>query len=425
MFRYNITSEFLGVTLSARLAFSKRSWPFVEAVAIPWLVCSGQRCMSRLSFLGTHRRSMSAYYRFLSDGKWRLEVLFRSLFDLIVRTFHVESLTLVLDDTLCPKWGQKIFGTGRFFDHVRRPRPGFIWGHDWVVLAVVVRIGSVGVAALPFWVSLYRQKESCERGQFQTRHQLATFVLERVRSWFPGRIRLVADGAYTNQSLVVPAMTQGITVISRLRSDAKLRKLAPKRSAKSQRGRKPMLGAWLAKPPSLARERSKFTKHGVEIYGKKVQLNLREVVAWWPPLKCAIKLVITRDPRGKRRNAYLMTTDLGMSAIEVVETFAQRWSIEQLFSVAKNQLGLDSAEVRKERSVLRHAALCMALATWTEVWAKRFRPSLQARSFATKLSALRAETIAQTIFTSGPRRKGSRRYAKGLAALFSTATRAA
>jgi hypothetical protein len=32
-------------------------------------------------------------------------VLFRCLFELIVRTFGIRELMLVLDDTLCPKWG--------------------------------------------------------------------------------------------------------------------------------------------------------------------------------------------------------------------------------------------------------------------------------------------------------------------------------
>jgi len=109
----------------------------------------------------------------------------------------------------------------------------------------------------------------------------------------------------------------------------------------------------------------------------------------------------------------------------VVEAFAHRWTIEQMFSVAKNQLGFDSAEVRKERSVLRHAALALAMITWVEVWARRFRRPLSARPFAAKLAAAREEAVMQTIFASGPRRQGSREIAGALATLFSAATRAA
>lgn len=148
-------------------------------------------------------------------------------------------------------------------------------------------------------------------------------------------------------------------------------------------------------------------------------------MAWWPPLACEVKVVITRDPRRPKRVADLVTTDLGMTAVEVVEAFARRWTIEQMFSVAKNQLGFDSAEVRKERSVRRHAALCLARVTFVEVWAYGFKAHLRARPFSAKLTALREETVEQALFAYAPRRKGLREMAGTLAELFSTATRAA
>ena len=424
MIRYTLSSSFLGVALSAKVAFSKRSWPYLAATAVPWLLCAGQRCITRLAALGSHPRSLSAYYRFLSEGKWRMGLLFRSLFDLIVSTFAVTKLTLVLDDTLSPKWGRGIFGTGSFFDHAARPRPGYIWGHNWVALAVVVQIGTVWVA-LPFWVALYRPAKTCRKEEFRTRHQLAAQALQAVRSWFSGQIMLLADGAYANASLVGPARQLSISVVSRIRSDARLREVEPRPQPASKRGRKPRHGPWLPTLKTLAGQGRAFVTRTVSIYGKTVTLRLREVVAWWPALECVVKVVITRDPERKERVAYLVSTDLTMTAQEVVEAFARRWTIEQLFSVAKNQMGLDSAEVRTERSVVRHAALTMAMVTWVEVWASRCGGKVAGRSFSAKLTAARRETLTQTIFASGPRRKGSRRIACTLAELFITATRAA
>ncbi len=113
----------------------------------------------------------------------------RALFELIVREFRVIRLCLVLDDTLCPKWGRKIFGAGSFFDHVKRPRAGYIWGHNWVVLAVVVQMGDFCWVALPFWIALYRPKKSCPVKKFRTRHQLAVEALKVIREHFPGEHR--------------------------------------------------------------------------------------------------------------------------------------------------------------------------------------------------------------------------------------------
>jgi len=420
--RVNVTPDLLEITLNARAAFSKRSWPFVLATAVPWLLCAGQRSIRRLAAMGDLRRSTSAYYRFLSDGKWRLHLLFSSLFQLIVRTFGFQELTLVLDDTLCPKWGRKIYGTSSYFDHVHRPRPGFIWGHNWVVLAVVVRAGKKAFVALPFWIGLYRSKDRCPLEQFRTRHQMAIGALTLVRALFSGPIRLLADGAYANDSLVSPLSVLDIDLVSRLRADAALRAPNPPRRAKHRRGRAPTHGGRLGKLSSLARSRTVFRLQRVMIYGKSVELLLREFEAYWPALKRVIKVVITQDPKRPKRRAYLFGTNRRLSALEIVESFAQRWTIEQLFAVAKNQMGLDTAEVRKERSVLRHANLCMALITWTEVWAYRVHPLTWARSFAQKLASLRAETVTSTVFASGPRARGSRRIARGIGDLFTSAT---
>ena len=93
--------------------------------------------------------------------------------------------------------------------------------------------------------------------------------------------------------------------------------------------------------------------------------------------------------------------------------------------MAKNPLGFDSAEARKERSVRRHAASASAMITWVEVWTRMLRLLLSAQPFAAKLAAVQEEAVMETIFASGPRCKGSRRIAGDLAQLISTAPRAA
>ena len=120
-----------------------------------------------------------------------------------------------------------------------------------------------------------------------------------------------------------------------------------------------------------------------------------------------------------------MTTDLDLSPVQVVEWFSRRWPVEQLFSVAKTQLGFDSAEVRTERAVTRHAALTLALVTWVEVWWHQIHPRARARTFAHKLGALREAAVRDMVFASGPRTRRSRRNSGTIGSLFRVATAAA
>src|SRR5947209_2044088 len=54
-------------------------------------------------------------------------------------------LEVALDDTLCRKRGLTVYGTGMHHDPLisSRAKPLVSWGHDWVVLCLVLRC--------PFW----------------------------------------------------------------------------------------------------------------------------------------------------------------------------------------------------------------------------------------------------------------------------------
>lgn len=417
MFRYHSTSDFAEITLSCRMAFSKRSWPYLIASAIPWLVLSGQRSVRRLSARAAHLRHESSYYRFFSRFKFRTELFFKCLFDLIVQTFALREILIVVDDTLCPKWGKHIFGTACFFDHVRRPRPGFLWGHNWIVLAVVVSLGDVPVA-LPFWIALYRPQKICSREEFRTRLQIVAQVLEIVRSWTSLPVALVADGAYNNKSLLGPLAKLSIPLVSRLRLDAVLRKDLPAHPRR-KRGRKPKYGPRFPRLQAIARSARGWCLETAHIYSSSVSLKIKSFDAWWPKAGIKIRVVITRDPKGKRNPCFLASTDLTLTPIQIVERFAHRWPIEQLFSDVKLQVGLDSAEVRTPKSVLRHAILAFGLVTWVRVWAKKKgdRFAKASPSFARQLSVLRGDFLAQTISASIPSGTLSKRILRDLAAL--------
>lgn len=417
MIRYQSTSEFTEVVFTCRMAFSKRSWPYLLAVAVPWLVQSGQRHIRRLSLRAAWKRHESSFYRFFSRFKFRPQVFFKALLVLIVQAFGLTELLIVVDDTLCPKWGRHIFGAASFFDHVRRPRPGYIWGHNWVVLAVVVRLFGVPVA-LPFWVALYRSEKHCPKAEFRTRLEITAEALKTVQTWVPLPISVIADGAYNNASILKPLAAMKIHLVSRLRVDAVLRRDAPRRRAK-KRGRKPRYGAAVPKLQKIARSKRGWRRVWVQIYGKRVRLKIKSFDAWWPKASVKLRVVIARDPQGKRKPCVLSSTDPGLSPVQIIERFALRWPIEQLFADAKLLMGLDSAEVRTPNSVLRHAIFTFALVTWVRVWAKKCLPNLthQPTSFAAQLSELRGDVLSRTIFASIPGGRLSKRNSEDLAAL--------
>jgi len=386
-------------------------------MAIPWLIQSGQRHIRKLRHGAGFKRHEASFYRFFSHFKFRPEVFFKALLVLIIQTFQLTKLLIAVDDTLCPKWGKRIFGACPFWDHTSRPRPGYIWGHNWVVLAVVVELFGTPVS-LPFWISLYRSKKHCPKTEFRTRLQLTVEALQKVQTWISLGISLIADGAYNNQAILKPLLAMGISLTSRLRFDAVLRASLPKRKTR-KRGRKPKYGRRLPGLTAMARAGRGWKRSRVKIYGKLVTLDFKSFVAWWPKAGTQLQVVIVRDPGRKRKPTYLSSTDLNLKPALLIQRFSWRWPIEQLFADVKTWLGLDSAEVRSPQSVMRHAIFAFALVTWVRVWAQKHLAAHQNPpvSFLGQLSVLRTGLMTETIYSSIPANRLSTRNCRDLASL--------
>jgi hypothetical protein len=285
------------------------------------------------------------------------------------------------------------------------------------VLAIVVELFGTPVS-LPFWIALYRSKKHCPKTEFRTRLQLTIEALQKVQTWISLEISLIADGAYNNQAILKPLRAMGISLTSRLRFDAVLRASLPKRKPK-KRGRKPKYGRRLPNLAAMAQAGRGWKRIRVKIYGKLVSLDFKSFVAWWPKAGIQLQVVIVRDPGRKRKPTYLSSTDLNIKPALLIQRFSWRWPIEQLFADVKTWLGLDSAEVRSPKSVLRHAIFAFALVTWVRIWARKHLAAHQKPpvSFLGQLSILRTGLMTETIYSSIPANKLSKRNCRDLACL--------
>jgi hypothetical protein len=291
------------------------------------------------------------------------------------------------------------------------------------VLAIVVDLCGFPIA-LPFFVRLYRSEETCSPGAFRTRHEMLLEGLHWLKEWVSLPIELIADGAYFNHSVIVPLRQMKIPFCGRLRRDAALYS-DPLKVDLHRKGRPPKYGPRLPSLPQMSRSGG-WRFQQVHVYRKNVSVKFKVIDAWWPACSQKIRLVIIRNVVGRPRVTFLATTDLERSAKEVIEWYARRWSIEQLFSDLKLHLGLDSAEVRRPQSVVRHAWFTLACATWIQVWHyRRNAESTVHRSLCAKLRQLRSSLLEQVLFAHTARMPGLPRNSNPIADLFARALTAA
>jgi hypothetical protein len=77
----------------------------------------------------------------------------------------------------------------------------------------------------------------------------------------------------------------------------------------------------------------------------------------------AVKWVYVHDLTGTHRDSYFMTTEVTMSAAEVVETYTGRWNIETTFQEMRSYLRLETTRGWKQKTVLRAAPCLFGLYT--------------------------------------------------------------
>jgi hypothetical protein len=91
------------------------------------------------------------------------------------------------------------------------------------------------------------------------------------------------------------------------------------------------------------RRRRRWRKTRVVLYGREVELVVRTFVATWYSVTATrrLRIVITRDPKGGYEPRAFFSTQVELSAEQVLQAVSRRWPLEVAFRDAKQSLGAD------------------------------------------------------------------------------------
>ena len=345
-------------------AFSQSVFPRAQLLAVACLLGTGRRTVSNLlrllGWLGDG--AASSYHKVLSQANWSGLRLAALLSRFVVRHLLPEGpVVLVGDDTVSEHRGKKVYGKGRHRDPVRSSHSytAYRWGHKWVVLAVLVRFPfATRPWALPVLVALYRYpKENKRRGRaHKTPGQLMQLLLRVLMRWFPDRqFAFAGDSGYGSHEMAHFAAGTGgrLALVSKFHPEANLYRPAP---AYGGKGRPAKKGAKLPSPREVV-ARSGRARLSVAWYGGgRREVEVVSGVGHWHKSGVGlvpVRWVYVRDLTGTHRDEYFYTTDVTMTAREVIERYTERWNIETTFAEMRGHLGLETTRGWCRRTVLR------------------------------------------------------------------------
>jgi hypothetical protein len=318
------------------------------------------------------------YYYFLAALGCKTHAVATQLLLLLLRTVPLpDRLLVVLDDTPTKRYGPHVEGA----DVHHNPTPGpadqkYLYGHIWVTLSLAVRHPCFGALALPLRAMLYVRHKTIAtipkwRGwTFATKLVLAARLVE----WIAPIVKnagktlwIVVDGGYVKAPFLKRALRAGVTVIGRLRKDAALRDLP----RKLPRGRRRGPG----RPPTYGRNKISLAKraahrHGWQaakctVYGKAVTKLYKTFLATYQPTGGVIRVVIVEEDHDWFP---FFSTDPNATAVEIIEAFADRATIEQDFHDVKEVWGAGQQQVRNIWTNLAVYHLNLWSHTLVELW---------------------------------------------------------
>jgi hypothetical protein len=456
-----LTQSFLSLLQHFLPVFTAPTFQTFLHICNGWVLSQRHRFITEVIFSGGNVGigHWTRFHRFFSHAAWDLDTLNRCLAMLVARLLCPNGpLLLAVDDTLCRKRGLTIYGTGMHHDPLisSRAKPLVSWGHDWVVLSILIVHpfwAPTKVFALPIAARLYKNRQGLTKGKkkrtsansttpcqrqakktkapadHRTRPQLAVELITLVASWFPERDLLVSgDSAYGGKS-VLSYLPANVHLISHVHCKGALYEPPPPRpdrtadGNKVRQGRPRKKGARLPGMIDWANDAQQpWTELTFNQFGLHATLQVKSQQALYYKAGGSrlLTIVLTRDQLGKRPDQMFYCTNLTWGVRQILATYAHRWAIECTFENCKQFLGLEDPANRVRLAVSRTAPLAFFLYSMIMVWfhnlghqlltfpERPWYPAKKEPSFADLLTTLRQvsyDDITDTLPLEQPQHK--------------------
>lgn len=367
-------SEWLSAGLHAR-----NRWR-LPVLLVGILFASGRRTVTSWLRAAGVSDDFDDYYYFLAVIGRKTKSIATQLVTLVLRTLPLpERLLLVIDDSPTKRYGPKVEGA----DIHHNPTPGpadqtYLYGHIWVTISLALRHPQWGAVGLPLRAMLYVRRKTMAKippwrqWRFATKLELAAKLVEWIVPLLKNAgkaVWIVIDGGYTKRPFLDRALKlSGVVVVGRLRKDAALRDLPPKLKPGKPRGR--------GRPRKYGKNKISLAKRAGQkrgwqtaectLYGETVTKTYKTFLATYRPIGGVIRVVLVKEDHGWFA---FFCTQPEAGAVEILEAFADRATIEQDFHDVKEVWGSGQQQVRNIWTNVAVYNLNLWMHTLVELWA--------------------------------------------------------
>ena len=357
----------------------------------------GRRTLTRaISFAGNTQKDWSADYKVFSRCPWEPRALFHPILEQAIQEHKLQRLVVSTDDTRVWRNGKHVPQTQWHRDPMGPPfQTNLRWGHRFLQASLVLPLyeqdGQSSSRSIPvrFEMAPVVKKPGKNASEDQLKAYRALKKEKNLSVQFVAmtqelrerlnqsghqakRLFQVGDGSFCNRTVLGQDWDKdNVSLVVRCRKDIVLCKRAPGQGPR-------FYGKTKFTPEQVRRRNGRARWQKAQIFhgGCYREVRYKELTkVYWQrgARKRQVRLLIVApvgyrtSKNGRkyyRQPAYLLTTDLTTSAIDLLQAYFDRWGIEVNHRDEKDILGVGQAQVWNEHSVSKVPALLVAMYSW-------------------------------------------------------------
>lgn len=302
-----------------------------------------------------HKVNQSTSNRFLTESPWNEEKVESNLFQLVLSSSSLPNYRIgALDDTLShKKYAKKMDGVGKHHDHLNNT---FSNGHDLVSCGIYTDHGLIPLALKPY----VKQKDILENMEFKTKNTIAQETITKINSHIALDVMTMDSWYGNNTNLLLSLKEQNIKFVAAIKSNRNITNNHKKKFVREY-----FKGLCDEDFESYKDQNGQiFRLHKTDGFISKLGSVTLLVSQIWD------------EKEEKWTEPYYIITDLiNKSAVEILQIYLKRNSIEQFHREAKQHLNMESYKLRNYKGIVRNLLLVviayvilmlMMLDTWVE-----------------------------------------------------------
>jgi len=364
---------------SFRQMFSQPSYAYFKAFIWAMMIIEGKKTTTNIAhacfFLKKH---IASFERFLAEYVWDMNKVSHTLVNILLKVLAdklliYDAFLIALDTTNTPKSTKKMIGTQKWKDHSGNPDHGkYIIGHQWAIAGLVSRFANRFIC-WPILTRMVSGKKNpshyvcCPQGlrpmtfwDSVLANILQASEFLKANREIPFKLRVVVDAYFANASFINPMIDEGIYVVTRWRKDGVGWDDPIPHVGKRKAGRPREYGIEY----KLAGLLKIFTPQHVLVYtyGQLSHVSVVTRDMWLRDIKEKVRVVILE---GVSEPIILISTDMTLSAAEIIEIYSSRFSIEIAIRELKQHFGFCDYQCTTTVSIFRFVQLsCVSLCLW-------------------------------------------------------------